>query len=84
MRKKGTEKRRTHIELAGEGSKTGLAVDGGKDMEGELFWAFDNDMVASRVPSNHVVILLLLKQPAWHKKRRKEEPKRKSDIDIRL
>ena len=62
-------KRRTYVELAGDGGKAGLTVDGVEDVEGMLLWSFDDDMVASSVPSYHVVVLLLFKETGigWHK-----------------
>jgi hypothetical protein len=34
-----------------------LTVYAGEDVEGELLWTFYDDVLASRVPSDHVVVL---------------------------
>ena len=46
-----------HVQLARETRKARLAVDTGEDVEGELFWSLDNDVLAGGIPADHVVVL---------------------------
>ena len=52
----------THIELAGETRKAGLAINRGQYMEGELLGSFNDDVVARRVPPYHMMVFGLFKQ----------------------
>ncbi len=58
-----------YVELTRETSKTRLTIDGGKDVQSELLGSLDNDMVASGIPSYHVVVFLLFEKTeiGWHK-----------------
>ncbi len=40
-----------------ERSKARLAVNAGENMERELLWTFDNDVLSGGIPADHVVIL---------------------------
>lgn len=53
---------RTYVELTGKWSKAGLTINARKDMESELFWAFDDDLLALWIPTYHVLILWFLKK----------------------
>lgn len=46
--------------MAGEAGEARLSVDGRKDVEGELLWTLDDDMVPGWVPADHVVVFGLL------------------------
>lgn len=72
-RRGGGGGKKTDIELAGEGGEAGLAVDGGEDMEGELLWAFYDDVVAGGVPANHVLVIGLLEEAGEEGRRRRRE-----------
>ena len=50
----------TYIELAGETGKAGLTVDRRQYMESKLLGTLDDDMLASSVPANHMMILRTL------------------------
>lgn len=43
----------THVKLLGEVCEVGLTVDGGKDVKGELFWLFYDDVFSGWIPWNH-------------------------------
>ncbi len=47
----------TYVELPREAREAGLAVDAWEDVEGELFWPLDDDVLAGGVPADHVVVL---------------------------
>jgi len=53
---KGAAAQDTHIELPREAGESGLTVYTWENVEGELFWAFDDDMLSSRIPANHMVV----------------------------
>ena len=40
-----------------KGSKSGLTVDAWEDVEGKLLGSFYDDVLAGRVPSDHVMVL---------------------------
>ena len=63
--------------MAGEGSEAGLAVDGGEDVESELFWAFYDDVVSCRVPADHMVVVWLLEKT--ERKREKKGKKKRRE-----
>ena len=50
--------------MPGEAGEAGLAVDAGQDVQRELLWFLDNDMLARGIPPNHVVVLGTLEQAA--------------------
>ena len=39
-----------------------MTINAWKDKESELLWALDDDVLASRVPANHVVVLWALEE----------------------
>ncbi len=47
----------TYVELSGEGGETGLAIDTREDMQRKLLGAFDDDLFAVGIPSDHALIL---------------------------
>ena len=51
-----------YVELTGERGEAGLAVDGGQDVQCELLGAFDDDVFASGIPADHVVVLWPLEE----------------------
>jgi len=53
-------RRETYIELAGETSKAGLSVNRREYMESKLLGTLNDDMLASSVPANHMMILRTL------------------------
>lgn len=48
--------------MPGEARESRLTIDAWKDMESELLRALDDDVFASRVPANHVVVLWALEE----------------------
>ena len=52
----------THVELPREAREARLTVNGGKDVQGQLLRTLDDDVLASVVPANHVVILWPLEE----------------------
>ena len=48
--------------MTGEAGEARLAVDGRKDVEGELLWTLDDDVVAGWVPADHVVVFRTLEE----------------------
>ena len=50
------ERTSTHVQLARETSKARLAIHAGENVEGELLGAFDDDVFAGGIPTNHVVV----------------------------
>lgn len=65
----------TYVQLTRETREPRLAVDRGKDMEGELLWPFDDNVVASWIPPNHMVILGFFKQTAGSRDQPRQEKK---------
>lgn len=39
-----------------------MTVDAGEDVEGELLWSLDDDVLAGGVPADHVVVFLALEE----------------------
>jgi hypothetical protein len=60
----GRGKAAAYIQLPGKTGKTRLAVNTGENMKRELFWSLNNDMLALRVPADHVMVLRTLEQTA--------------------
>jgi hypothetical protein len=54
----------TNVELTRKARKPGLAIYAREDMDRELLWFFDNDVLAGGIPANHVVILSTLEKTA--------------------
>lgn len=48
--------------MPGEARESRLTINAWKNMEGELFWPFDDDMFASWIPPNHMMILWAFKK----------------------
>ena len=69
-------KSRTHVQLSGETCEAGLTIDGRKDVKGELFWLFYDDVFSRWIPPNHVMVFQTLKQAARKSLRRTEKRKR--------
>ena len=63
MREGDAKERSTDIELPRKGSESGLTVDTGENVEGELLWTLHDDVFAGGVPPDHVVVLWPLEEP---------------------
>jgi hypothetical protein len=42
-----------------------LTVDAWEDVKGELFWSFNDYMLARWIPANHVVVFWALEETLW-------------------
>lgn len=45
-----------------EAGETGLSVNAWKDMQSELLWPLDDDVLAGGIPADHVMVLRSLEE----------------------
>jgi hypothetical protein len=58
-----------YVKLPREASKARLTINAGQDMDGQLLWFFDDDMLALRIPADHMMIVRTFEQSVCEKPR---------------
>lgn len=51
------KRRRPYVQLAREAREARLPVHAWEDMECELLWSLDDDVLSGGIPANHVLVL---------------------------